>query len=217
MNDPWAFGWTQLLTIIGFSITLCIAFGSFRTFGRWKREQIEERKLDVALEALSIAYEAQMVFEDIQRPFIGQHEWQNMPDEELNQEEKDRRKSLYAVINRLDRHVSYFERVLSLQPKFMAVFGSETKSSFMKLFRAQRGIQAAIEVLMFMDHPIRPDEKGTVAQLRSDIWNTKGPGADEPERNKKLVLEFQSDIERICAPLVSLKFEPSRTITPSTL
>ena len=62
-----------------FSITLCIAFGSFRTFGRWKREQIEERKLDGALEALSIAYEAQMVFEDIQRPFIGQHEWQNMP------------------------------------------------------------------------------------------------------------------------------------------
>ena len=79
MNDPWAFGWTQLLTIVGFLITLCIAFGSFRTFGRWKREQIEERKLDGALEALSIAYEAQMVFEDIQRPFIGQHEWQNMP------------------------------------------------------------------------------------------------------------------------------------------
>ena len=71
MDNPWAFGWTQLLTIIGFVITVSIALGSFRTFDRWKREKIEERRLDVAQEALSIAYEAQMVFEDIQRPFIG--------------------------------------------------------------------------------------------------------------------------------------------------
>ena len=213
MNDPWAFGWTQLLTIIGFCITAAIAVGSFRTFDRWRREKIEEKRLDVALEALSIAYEAQMVFEDIQRPFIGQYEWQNMPDEEMEQEEKERRKPLYAVINRLDRHVSYFERVLSLQPKFMAVFGSETKNIFMKLYRARSGIQTAIEVLMFMDHPIRPDEKGTVAQLRSDIWNTKGPGVEEPERTKKLVLEFQNDIERMCGPLVSWKFDRSRSAT----
>jgi hypothetical protein len=120
VNNPWSFGWTQLLTIIGFFITVSIALGSFRTFDRWKREKIEERRLDVALEALSIAYEAQMVFEDIQRPFIGQYEWQDMPDQGMDQKEKERRQPLYAVINRLDRHVSYFERVLSLQPKFMA-------------------------------------------------------------------------------------------------
>jgi hypothetical protein len=60
VNDPWAFGWTQLLTIIGFCITVTIALGSFRTFNRWRREKIEEKRLDVALEALSIAYEAQM-------------------------------------------------------------------------------------------------------------------------------------------------------------
>ncbi|WP_161850250.1 hypothetical protein [Bradyrhizobium sp. CCBAU 051011] len=217
MNDPWAFGWTQLLTIIGFCITVTIALGSFRTFGRWKREKIEEKRLDVALEALSVAYEAQMVFEDIQRPYIGQYEWQSMPDQGMDKEEKERRQPIYAVINRLDRHVSYFERVLSLQPKFMAVFGSETKNTFTKLYRARNGIQAAVEALMFMDHPIRPDEEGTVAQMRSDIWNTKGPAAIEPERTKKLVLEFQSDIERICGPLVNREFDVKRTKTLSQL
>lgn len=31
MNDPWAFGWTQLLTLIGFVITIGIAVDGFRT------------------------------------------------------------------------------------------------------------------------------------------------------------------------------------------
>jgi hypothetical protein len=41
--NPWEFGWTQVLTIIGFAITIAIAIGGFRTFGRWKRELIERR------------------------------------------------------------------------------------------------------------------------------------------------------------------------------
>jgi len=40
MQDPWIFGWTQLLTIIGFAITIAIAVGGFRTFDGWKREKL---------------------------------------------------------------------------------------------------------------------------------------------------------------------------------
>ena len=51
----------------------------------------------------------------------------------------------------------------------------------------------------------------------SDIWNTKGPAAKEPERTKKLVIEFQSDVERICGPLVNRKFDGPSTKTLSQL
>jgi hypothetical protein len=37
-SQAWAFGWTQVLTLIGFAITIGIAVSGFRTFGRWKRE-----------------------------------------------------------------------------------------------------------------------------------------------------------------------------------
>src|SRR4051812_27248391 len=110
MTDPWAFGWTQVLTIIGFLMTGGIALGSFRTFDRWKREKIEEKKLEIALEALSAAYEAQMIFEDIQRPFIGAYEYADMPTEGLTEKQTKARQSLYAVINRLHRHIGFFER-----------------------------------------------------------------------------------------------------------
>jgi hypothetical protein len=62
MNDPWVFGWTQLLTIIGMVITTTIAIAGFRTFGRWQREQIEGRKIELALGALSLAHESKAVF-----------------------------------------------------------------------------------------------------------------------------------------------------------
>jgi hypothetical protein len=70
MNDPWAFGWTQLLTVIGMAITTTIALAGFRTFGRWRREKIEERRIELALEALSLAYESKAVFGHIRSPLI---------------------------------------------------------------------------------------------------------------------------------------------------
>jgi hypothetical protein len=65
---PWEFGWTQVLTIIGFAITIAIAIGGFRTFGRWKRELIEERRVNIALDVLSIAHESKFVFARIRDP-----------------------------------------------------------------------------------------------------------------------------------------------------
>ena len=56
--DTWAFGWTPLLTIIGFSITTVLGIAGIRTFGKFKRERIEERRLETAIEALALAYES---------------------------------------------------------------------------------------------------------------------------------------------------------------
>ena len=53
--DPWAFGLNQVLTVIDFAITTFIAYAGFKTFDKWKREQLEERRIDIALEALALA------------------------------------------------------------------------------------------------------------------------------------------------------------------
>jgi hypothetical protein len=54
MDCPWSFGWTQLLTIIGLLITITIAIGGFRTFERWRKEKLEEKRIDIAIEALAL-------------------------------------------------------------------------------------------------------------------------------------------------------------------
>jgi hypothetical protein len=61
-------------------ITVGIAAGGFRTFGRWKREKLEERRIETALEMLSVAHEAKSVFHDIRSPITLAYEWKDLPD-----------------------------------------------------------------------------------------------------------------------------------------
>jgi hypothetical protein len=154
MNGPWTFGWTQLLTIIGFVITIAIAVGGFGTFGRWRRQKIEERRIDVALEALSIAYEAQGVFAAIRNPGVFGYEWEDMPrtagESDADWEYKSKG---YVPLKRINDQKDFFIRVLKLQPRAMAVFGPEIEGFFSKLHEARAHIQVSGQMLMRRPQP----------------------------------------------------------------
>jgi hypothetical protein len=112
---PWTFGWTQLLTLIGFALTLGIAIGGFRTFGRWKREKVEEKRIEIALDALSLAYQAQYVFDGIRSPMSYAHEWEDMPKAEHETEESVRRRGpFFAILKRIESQRDFFQDVWKL-------------------------------------------------------------------------------------------------------
>src|SRR5262245_61953719 len=122
--DPWIFGLNHLLTIIGFVITGGIAIAGFRSFAKWKREKIEEVRIDVALDALALAYEAGFIFDNIRSPMSYASEWSEMS----GVDDPDRRRAagpFFAILKRIEHHKDYFERVWRIQPRFMAVFGKE--------------------------------------------------------------------------------------------
>ena len=133
--SPWAFGWTQLLTISGLVLTGAVSFAGLRTFDRWKREKIEEKRLDVALEALSIAYEAERVFKDIRRRFVSEYEWADMPTEGLSPRQIERQRTPWAVLNRFDRHVGFFEKVLALEAKIHGCVRSQDAGHLLEAVR----------------------------------------------------------------------------------
>lgn len=97
MNNAWTFGWTQLLTIIGMVITTIIAIAGFRTFGRWQREQIEERKIELALEALSLAYESKAVLRHIRSRVMYRGEGSDVP-EKAGESERTSRSTMPSSI-----------------------------------------------------------------------------------------------------------------------
>lgn len=102
---PWTFGWAQLLTIIGFIITICIAFGGFRTFRRWKREKLEEKKIEIAFEALAFAYEARYVMDSVRGPIMFEAEWNEMPKiEGESEEDRKRRVPAHVIWKRMEFH-----------------------------------------------------------------------------------------------------------------
>lgn len=82
MTDPWIFGWTQLFTLSGLILSALIAAFGFRTFGRWKREKLEERRIDIAFDALTTAYETKFIFQHIRSAMAHGYEWEDMPKRE---------------------------------------------------------------------------------------------------------------------------------------
>jgi hypothetical protein len=66
-------------TVLGFGVTVIIAYFGFRGFERWKREQLEERRMEIAFQALKLAYQSTFVFEHIRSPLIEGYEWADMP------------------------------------------------------------------------------------------------------------------------------------------
>jgi len=214
MQNPWAFGWTQLLTIAGFVITISIAVGGFRTFGRWKRERIEERRIEVALDALAIAYEAKFRFESIRSRRILENELEDI-DKQMTSvsyplpPHKSGQEGPYAVLKRISRSGEYFDRVSKIEPKFMAIFGADKEIIFSLLYEAKEYLESVAEYL-FQECSIEHDPGDTEARellrnLRSQVFGIAAGMTGEDIVDEK-ISEFQKRIEALCRPIVDQTF-----------
>ena len=199
MSDPWAFGWTQLFTILGFLITLGIAFGGFRTFGRWKREKLEERRIEVALDALALAYESKYVFSNIRSPATFSHEYADIPKwPEETDEDLKRRAPYYAILRRIYEYREFFENAWKLQPRCMAMFGPVAEGIFVLMHQSRREIEVSAQMLS------RKGVRWSIEQAEQMEWDIWDHGDVEKERDRvgKKLEEFRSKIEALCRPIV---------------
>jgi hypothetical protein len=212
MIDPWTFGWTQLLAIFGLLITVCVSAASLRTLAKWRREKLEGAKIDAAVEALALAYEAQFIFDEIRAPLVRAHEWKDLEAKGLTEAEVRQRASFYAISKRIDAHKDFFERLWALQPKFMAIFGPETATIFRLVHEARKSIALACEMLANQGEPITPDQtdKEFWNQLKADVWRGYEKFAKEGDRVGRSVLAFQGKMEAICNPIIGRHFHPEK-------
>jgi hypothetical protein len=217
VNDPWAFGWTQLLTIIGFFITVCIAVGGFRTFDRWKRERVEEKRIEIAFEALAFAYEAAFVIESLRAPIENPAEWSEMPKTEgETEEDRKRRAPHYVIWRRMDFHKEFFQRLFRLQPRFMAIFGPDTQRIFDLLHFSLEEIKMASWIKGFegIKHE-EAEHQRLFEELRDrakDVIHTDDNEDDEtqePDRLSNRLITFRERIESLCKPVVDREYRES--------
>ena len=200
--DPWAFGLNQLLTVIGLLITLGITTVGFRSFEKWKREKIEERRIDIALEALALAYEAGFIFDSIRSPMSYEGEWADMKGID-DPEGRRRAGPFFAIIKRIEHHKDYFERVWKMQSRFMAVFGKDAADNFMKLHKARRKIEVSAVMLMRSAALGQPYQDTRFREgLENDIWNED----ENADKIAPLVKEFVEGVEKHCQPVVAYRY-----------
>jgi hypothetical protein len=209
MENPWAFGWIQLLTICGFLVTIVLGVTGF---GRWKRQQLEARRIEAAIEALSLAYESKYVFDNIRSPMAFEYEWQDMPvTPGETAEARRKRGSFYAVAKRIRQNKEFFERAFNMQPKCMAMFGKEAEEIFMLMHKARRSIEVSSEMLawkvgQYEDREAPDHNAEFYEQCRRDIWDL---GAFQPEKDKvgKQLTEFRQRMEKTFEPVIGKEFK----------
>jgi hypothetical protein len=216
MTDPWAFGWTQVFTLIGFAITLFIAVSGFRTFERWKREKIEEKRIDTAIDALALVYESKFVFDHIRGAMSHSYEWEKMP--EFPGDDAQRRQQrgpFYATINRVGAHKDFFDRAWRLQVRCAALFGPGLEQTFLLLQKARRDIEVSAQMLYENPFPQNDDAGNRViwAEWRATVWGhgSKKEGGDDAG---KMLGQFRSEIEAVCRPVVDREFGRPKTQLP---
>ncbi len=201
-SDPWAFGFNQLLTVIGLLITVGIATAGFRSFEKWKREKIEERRIDIAFDALVLAYEASFIFESIRSPLSFEGEWAEMKGID-DPEKRLTAGPFFAILKRIEHHKDYFERVWNIQPRFMAVFGKDAADIFIKLHKARRDIEVSAGMLLrsaARGEPFRDTEFRK--KLENDIWKID----EESDNIAPKVKEFVEGVEKHCQPVVTHRY-----------
>lgn len=212
-DGPWAFGWNQVLTILGLFLTGGVALGGFRSFNRWKREKLEERRIEIAFDALTVAYETKYIFQHIRSPMAHGYEWADMPARPGDTDDRrNRRGSYFASLKRIEQNKEFFERVWHAQPRCMTVFGPMIESTFLKLHQARRHIEVAAQMLAEeVDDPVREsaDEstRKLYQQLRRDLWDT-GNFEAEKDRVGKLLKEFEEELIAYAKPVVERAAAP---------
>jgi hypothetical protein len=212
--NPWEFGWTQLLTIAGLSMTGVISICGLRTFDRWKREKLEERRIEVALDALSIAYHTKYIFDYIRGAMVFPYEWEEMPERPGEPEDRRAMRGQYfAVLKRMEKTKEFFDSVWKVQPRVMALFGQDVEAIFLKFHEARRQIEVSAGLLWQdasrdFERVLDEDDKKLKAQQRADICGAYGSRAAEGDRVGAQLQSFRNEIESLCRPVVERGYRP---------
>ncbi len=209
MNNPWAFGWTQVLTIAGFVITIIIAVGGFQSFGRWQRQKIEEKRIDTAIDALVLIREMIWVFDNIRSPMAFDYEWKDMP--EIASEEEDKRRSrgsFYTILKRIEGHRDFFDRAWKLQIRCGALFGQRAEDALLLVQKARREVEVSAGMLMRDSSPqVRTeDNTRTWEKFRTDVWAGYGEAMGVRDTVSEKLQECSRTVEAICRPAVDRQF-----------
>jgi hypothetical protein len=113
----------------------------------------------------------------------------------------------------------FFERVIKLHPKVMAMFGAKAEESFRQLHLARREIEVAADMLQEevtrSTSPRGSHNEEFYKQLRADVWAGVGKTAKEGDRVGKKIQDFQDGIAELCRPVLDRQY--SRNYVPQPL
>lgn len=175
MNIDWSATGSMLSGSATWAGALAVVYAArtgANSFDLWRRQKIEERRIEVAERILSLAYrladDAQAI---VSRGYFG-HEYDDAEKKLDNEQDgwrmfddakQKRMRSAQAYMQRLVRHESEFKEVWTLKPTALAVFGKSVEAGLHAFWLAFVDLTATAEELADQNGP---DDQETVTLRR---------------------------------------------------
>jgi hypothetical protein len=190
-------------------LTAGIAIAGFRTFERWREEKLEEKRIEIAIEALALVYESRFIFDHLRSGFVFDSEASDLPRRYGDTDEIWRARGRYfAILKRIDANREFFERAWKIQVRCTAIFGPHVENVFLLLQKARRYVEVSAAALA--DHPepdiATEDNRRTWQEWRDDVWAPQAVMVGHNDRVGKLLSDFREQVEKLCRPIVAEKF-----------
>lgn len=198
MSDHWIFGWDQILAAVNSAAVIFAAGAGIWGVRTWRLERHDTRQAEIAEDLLALMYEGQSVIAHIRNPFSYAGEGSSRPRPSVKESDKlaIERDGRYVPIERIERHASFFDRVIELKPLVRAYFGRGAVAHLDALLAARA------KVLVAARAEIREAEHER--QFRSDAeiqaWATKQEKRDavlwEGSNDDELASNIRHHMER---------------------
>ena len=191
----------HILTAVGLFISIAAVVEGFRSFRNWQRQKLEARRIEIATDALALAHESRLIFDNIRQSRTDPSEWKDMPAPFDRREQRGR---YYAILKRISLNRDFFTKARDLQVRCTTIFGRDVEAVFLLLHKSRRQIEVSADMLMC-------DPELTVnSQENLDLWNKMQSDVDSGysrvtntgDEVGKMLSDFVDGIERLCRPIV---------------
>lgn len=156
--------WAIFSQAIAILVTALIARA---TYTSWQRRKAADRGVEVAEEALSIAYEAEEVFRDIRASLTYRSLDEN---DALSEGEKFFRR--YA--KRIELQGAYFEKLVAVLPRVRAFIGQSAFDSLRSLALVRNELYNSLDTYVDLAYnstrPLEAENKALMRKCRRDLW-----------------------------------------------
>jgi len=191
----------EVTSIIQAFAVAAVAVPAFRGLNSWRVQLLGKKKIELAEEALVLAYELQTGIEFARHAASFTGEGEERPNRE--QEPEGRRSlndSYYSRISRLADNDEHFARLRTLRMLFRAYFGDEAQEAFKTFITTRNQISIAVGMLINRtDQPGYP--QNLIDNYQNVIWDHSTDEA--PDELSQTINDAVAEIERVCKPVLT--------------
>jgi hypothetical protein len=183
-----------------------VAYKGASAFDMWRRQKIEERRMDAAERSLTLAYRVRRALSSIRHPMMWAAELgsaakvlveKGADPKTMGNPAMGKRTQAQATLDRVGRFSAEWDEMAAITPIAAALFGSELELTLERLWRQRNVVTSAAEDYADDDGS---DPKHS-RNVRADLWEALGKHKDEDKVAAEITAAV-ADIEATLLPII---------------